>query len=90
MNKIKIAAELLKERATNTTDGAAFIVKAEKDRIVLTPDADRRDGIDLGTFYHMDAVVAICTPLQLPYWISAKTYVDGNGNTKATFEVHIY
>lgn len=90
MNKIKIAAELLKERATNTTDATAFIVKAEKDRIVLTPDADRRDGIDLGTFYHMETVVAICMPLHLSFWITAKTYTDANGNIRATFEVHIY
>ena len=90
MQKIKIASELLKEKAEKTTDGTAFIVKTEKDRIILTPDADRRDGLDMGTFYHMDAVVAICTPLHLAYWITAKTYVDGNGNIRATFEVHIY
>ena len=90
MNKIKIAAELLSERATNTTDATAFIVKAEKDRIILTPDSDRRMGVDLSTFYHMETVVSVCTPLHLSFWISSKVYVDANGNNRATFEVHIY
>ena len=90
MKKIKIASELLNERAEKTTDATAFIVTTEKDRIVLTADSDRRDGHDLGTFYHMDAVVSICTPLHLSYWITAKTYADAYGNNRATFEVHIY
>ena len=90
MNKIKIAAELLSERAKNTTDATAFIVKAEKDRIYLTPDSDRRMDTDLGTFYHMEDVVSICRPLHLSFWIASKVYIDGNGNYRATFEVDIY
>ena len=90
MNKIKIAAELLSERAKNTTDATAFIVKAEKDRIYLTPDSDRRMDTDLGTFYHMEDVVSICRPLHLSFWIASKVYIDGNGNYRATFEVNIY
>lgn len=90
MNKIKIASELFKEKAENTTNGTAFIVNTEKDRITLTPDADRRDGLDMGTFYHMETVVAICKPLGLSFWISAKPYVNRHGINDATFEVHIY
>jgi len=90
MNKIAIAAELLKERASKTIDATAYCVEVEKDqegnatRIILYEDEERR-GITDGTFYHMEDVVAICHPLHLNFWISA-IVEDG----VATFEVNIY
>lgn len=92
MNTIKIAAELLAERAKKTTDATAFVVTVEKDksRILLTPDSDRRGGSFLDAFYHMEDVVSICRPLKLSFWIAARTYADENGNIRPTFEVDIY
>lgn len=90
MNKIQIAAELLRERTEHTTDATAFIVKETEDRIVLCPDTNRRGGVDLGTFYHMEDVVTICLPLKLSFWITEKMYPNEEGNIRARFEVHIY
>ena len=90
MNKISIAAELLNERASRTTDATAFAIKVEKDqegndkRIIITEDEERR-GVPDGTFYHMEDVVDICRPLKLSYWITTRVE-DGT----ATFEVNIY
>lgn len=90
MNKIQIAAELLRERAEHTTDATAFIVKANEESIDLIPDADCRGGDDLETFFHMDTVVSVCYPLHLSFWITAKTYVNESGDILPTFKVHIY
>ena len=90
MNKIKIAAELLSGIAKDSPDLDAFIVNADKYRIILTPDSERRRGIDTGIFYHMEDVVSICRPLNLSFFIASKVYVDESGNNLATFEVHIY
>ena len=94
MNKIQIAAELLQERAERTTDATAFkvTVKQENDgreRIVLTPDYDRRGDRD-SAFYHTEELAKICEVLHLQNWISAGIYYDENERPRATFEVHIY
>lgn len=95
MNKVTIAAELLKEKATKTTDATAFKVKVYRDsenedcRISLTPDRDRRGDLD-SAFYHMDTVGEICNALHLSSYICPKIHFDENGNPFATFDVQIY
>ena len=94
MNKIAIAAELLKERASRTTDSTAFKVTVFKDseneecRISLTADYDRREDSD-SAFYHMDTVSEICRALHLSSYLCCKI-VDGKFGPSATFDVQIY
>jgi hypothetical protein len=94
MNKIAIAAELLKEKAASTTDGTAFIVKVYKNseneecRISLTADYDRRGDHD-SAFYHMDAVADICHALHLSSYLCCKI-VNREDGPSATFDVQIY
>ena len=94
MNKIQTAAALLRERAKNSTDAAAFAVKVSKDanRITLTADIKRR-GTGYGTldtFYHSEDLMNICKTLGLFYWISARIETDKNGIQVPAFQVDIY
>ena len=92
MNKIQIAAQLLRKVAKDTTDATAFAVKvnktAEMEEIVLSPDEKRRQDSSLfgETFYHIDMVVSICQALGLHYYFTGRP-VDAY---HATFEVRIY
>lgn len=94
MNKYKIAAELLEERATRTTDETAFTVKVFKNseneecRIVLYPDTERR-GDDSAAFYHMEDVVSVCNALNLRCYASPCIKQTPDGPV-ATFQVHIF
>lgn len=86
---LKIAAQLLKEIAKNSTDATAFKVQddIEPNRIYLVPDEERRSsrGSSYSVFYHTERVVDICRALGLNFWIEAQC--DGD---RATFEVNIY
>lgn len=90
MNKIKIAAELLADRAERTTDATAFIVKIEDDRnsLDLVPDMVRRHN-DGRTFFHMETVVDVCRALNLNFWITSEPARD-NDLFDTKFRVHIY
>ncbi len=93
MNKIQIAATLLREVAKNTTDAAAFkvVVDKEKTNITLSADEKRATGFFSGTtFYHAREVVDICRALGLSFYISAKAALDENGFPCGKYEVRIY
>ena len=93
MNKIQIAATLLREVAKNTTDAAAFkvVVNKEKTNITLSADEKRVSGLFSGTtFYHTGKVVDICRALGLSFYISTMAEQDANGFPRGRYEVHIY
>ena len=93
MNKIQIAATLLREVAKNATDASAFrvVVDKEKADITLYPDEKRADCYCSGyTFFHAREVVDICRGLGLSFYISAKAALDENGFPCGKYEVRIY
>lgn len=93
MNAIYTAAELLKERAKRTTDETAFTVELDQDseRIYLHADTDRRSSgyNNKATFYHAEAVTAICEALRLSFYISCSIEYAKNGRPEPCFEVVI-
>ena len=96
MNTLKIAFDLLKEIAANTTDDTAFQVKVDssRTRFYLTPDMARRTWNfrhNAAVFYHMEDVVRICQALPgVQYWIEATIIKDDLGNDCPSFSVNIY
>lgn len=91
MNKIQIAATLLREVAKNTTDAAAFRVVVGKNDITLSADEKRNDSFFCGTaFYHSREVVDICRSLGLSFYFSAKAALDEFGSPCGKYEVRIY
>ena len=93
MNKIQIAATLLREVAKNTTDAAAFkvVVGKEKNEITLYPDEKRADCYCSGyTFFHAREVVDICRGLGLSFYIATFPIIEEGKRPYASYSVRIY
>ncbi len=93
MNKVQIAASILREIAKNTTDASAFkvVVDKEKTRVYLYPDEKRADCYCSGyTFFHAREVVDLCRGLGLSFYISTFPIIEEGKRPYASYSVSIY
>ena len=93
MNKIQIAATLLREVAKNATDASAFKVVVSKDKTAITlyPDEKRADCYCSGyTFFHAREVVDICRGLGLSFYIATFPIIEEGKRPYASYSVRIY